>query len=275
MTTETEVTRHYTRSGLEDAIVAALRSAGKDVETLDTADLAAVDEFHLGWRPQTEAFAETLGLAPGMAVLDIGSGLGGPARLFAQYHGCTVTGLDLTPDFVATARGLTARTGLAGRVTFVQGSALAMPFEAESFDAATLIHVGMNIADKARLFVEAARVLRPGGQIGVYDVMRVADGEIPMPMPWASTPETSFVDTADTYLKLLREAGFVPDTPRDRSGFVAEVAAAAQARRAGEGDPLVGLHLVIGPTAAERVGRLRDCIAEGVLAPVEILARRG
>ena len=176
MDVETEVARHYAHSDLTGTVLAALRDAGRDLGALTTADLAPVDEFHLGWHPQTVDLAARLALPPGSRLLDIGSGIGGPARYFAEKHGCTVTGIDLTPAFVAAATELSARTGLADRTRFVEGSALDLPFEDGSFDAATLFHVGMNIADKARLFAEARRALRQGGTFAVYEVMRKGQG---------------------------------------------------------------------------------------------------
>ena len=172
MDVETEVASHYTHADLTATVLAALRGAGRDLDALTTADLAPVDEFHLGWHPQTVDFAARLAFPPGTRLLDIGAGVGGPARTFAEAHGCDVTGIDLTPAFVAAATELSARTGLAARTRFVAGSALDLPFEDASFDAATLIHVGMNIADKPRLFAEARRVLRPGATFALYEVMR-------------------------------------------------------------------------------------------------------
>jgi ubiquinone/menaquinone biosynthesis C-methylase UbiE len=272
MDIETEVARHYGQTDLTGAVLDALRRSGKDPERLAAADLAAVDEFHLGWRPATIEFAQALGLTPGMAVLDVGSGIGGPARYFAQAHGCDVTGIDLTPDFVELATELTARTGLGESARFVAGSALAMPFRDAAFDAATLIHVGMNIADKPRLFAEIRRVLRPGGRFGLFEVMRAAEGPLPMPMPWADSEATSFVETPGTYRRLLEEAGFRVRGERDRSAFVLALAESMRARIAAEGLPILGLHLVVGPTALERVGRLIECVGSGLVAPVEMVA---
>jgi SAM-dependent methyltransferase len=271
MSIEREVKNDYARPGLEEAILDALRKTGKDPERLSTADLAAIDEFHLGWHQATIEFARSLGLAPGMTVLDIGAGLGGPARYFASAHGCSVTGLDLTPDFVAAAEALTRRTGLTDRVSFVEGSALDMPFPDASFDAASLIHVGMNIEDKARLFAEARRVLRPGGRFGVYDIMRTGDGELPMPMPWASTAATSFLETPDGNRALLEAAGFRPGRARSRGAEVVELFTAMRARQAQHGTRHLGLHLVIGPDAGERIRRLVACVEKGMIAPVEII----
>src|SRR5438552_10568272 len=145
MDTEQQVARYYGRAGLEAGILDALKANGKDIDKLAPSDLSGADEFHLGWHAMTVELAKDLGLRRDMHVLDVGSGIGGPARYFAETCGSRVTGIDLTPEFVATANGLTRRCGLGERGSFRQASALALPFEAEEFDAATLIHVGMNI----------------------------------------------------------------------------------------------------------------------------------
>jgi hypothetical protein len=157
---ETHIAGHYTQGTLEQRILAALREAGKDPDRLDPDDLAPVDEFHHGGRAATAAFAPRLALRPGIGLLEIGSGIGGPARYFARHHGCRVTGIDLTEEFIAVSRALTRRLGMESQVCCEQGSALSMPFPASTFDVATLLHVGMNIAEKACLFAEVRRVLR-------------------------------------------------------------------------------------------------------------------
>jgi SAM-dependent methyltransferase len=182
MDAEQRVAQHYSREGLEQAILAALQASGKDIDKLSASDLSGADEFHLGWLPATIEFGRDLGLSSDMRVLDVGSGIGGPARYFAREHGCHVTGIDLTEELVQVANALTRRCGLSDRAAFVQGSALALPFADKSFDASSLIHVGMNIPDKAKHFSEVRRALRPGGRFGVYDIMRVADAELPYPM---------------------------------------------------------------------------------------------
>ena len=144
MESEQAVARHYAHGSLEEAILEALAAAGKDVNHLALKDLAPVDEFHVGGRLATIAFAEQFGLRPGMRLLDIGCGLGGAARYFASEHGCQVSGIDLSGEYVAVANALAARVGLGDRVTCRQGSALELPFAAGSFDAAymlSLIHI--------------------------------------------------------------------------------------------------------------------------------------
>lgn len=273
METEQQVAQHYGRTDLEQAILTALKAAGKDIEHLSTSDLVEVDEFHLGGRAQTVELARQLGLVTNMRVLDIGSGIGGPARYFAEAHRCRVTGIDLTDSFVAVATALTLRCGLSDMVDFQQGSALAMPFEAGFFDAATLIHVGMNIADKSALFAEARRVLKPGGRFCVYEVMRMRDAALPFPMPWAADSATSFVETPVTYKDLLIAAGFSVEAEQNRRDFVLERAAAMRAKLAQSGPPILGLHVVMGPAAKDRVKNVTAALEEGMIAPIEIIAR--
>lgn len=273
MKIEQQVAAHYGRKDLETTIVAVLAGSGKDPDRLSPEDLAGGDEFHLGWHPATVELARDLELTAKDHVLDIGSGIGGPARHFAQAHGCRVTGIDLTEEFVRAAEGLTRRCGLDGKVSFRQASALALPFDAATFDAATLIHVGMNIADKAGLFAQARRVLKAGGRFGIYEVMRVGEGDIPYPMPWADGSDTSFVERPDTYRELLSDSGFHIEGMKDRTEAVLDLAREMRERIAREGPPPFGLHLLMGETGPQRVGNIMSAVQGGILAPVQILAR--
>lgn len=275
MEAEQQVARHYGRSGIEQAFLDALRAAGKDPDHLSPADLSGADEFHLGGPAATATLAADLGLGPDLNLLDIGCGVGGPARHLAAAPGCRVTGIDLTAEFVEAAEGLTRRCGLSGRVSFRQGSALAMPFPDGGFDAATLLHVGMNIADKAALFAEVRRVLKPGARFGVYDVMRVGEGDLPYPMPWAAAPETSFVATPETYRRLLQEAGFTVEAEHDRSALALRLTREARERTAARGPSPLGPQLLMGPTAPQRVANVMAAVERGLIAPVEMVARAG
>ncbi|WP_342236787.1 class I SAM-dependent methyltransferase [Inquilinus sp. OTU3971] len=271
MEAEQQVARHYGRSGIEQAFLDALRAAGKDIDHLQPGDLSGADEFHLGGPAATAALAADLGLGPETHLLDIGCGIGGPARHLAAALDCRVTGIDLTAEFVEAAEALTRRCGLA--VSFRQGSALAMPFPDGAFDAATLIHVGMNIADKAALFAEVRRVLKPGARFGVYDIMRVAEGDLPYPMPWAATPETSFVEPPETYRRLLGQAGFTIEAEHDRSDLALRLGREARERAAARGPSPLGPHLLMGPTAPQRVANVMATLERGLIAPVEIIVR--
>ncbi|MEL6986186.1 MAG: methyltransferase domain-containing protein, partial [Actinomycetota bacterium] len=203
-----EVDDHYERRGLLASIDAALAEMGRDLDTITVQDLGPVDEFHVGGRPASVHLLTHLNLDPASArVLDIGCGLGGMARLLASGPAASVVGLDLTAGFVEAGRALNERVGLADRIDLRVGSALDLPFEAE-FDAAVMLHVGMNIEDKPRLFHQVARALRPGGRFALYDLMRVGGGEIEFPVPWSSGPATSHVASLEQYRAGAEAASF-------------------------------------------------------------------
>jgi ubiquinone/menaquinone biosynthesis C-methylase UbiE len=275
MPLEADVERHYAQGSLEATILAALEAAGKDIPRLTPADLAPVDEFHVGGRVATAEFAARLGLRPAMRVLDVGCGLGGALRYFAGELGCDGTGVDLTREYVAVAATLARMVGLQERTRYLQASALALPFAEASFDAVTLLHVGSNIADKPALFQEVSRVLAPGGVVGVYDLMREAPGELKFPVPWASDASTSFLNGADAYASALRAAGFQVSAPRSRREFALAFFQRLQAAeaKAGGAPPPLGLHLAMGRSAAAKVANMRDLVQRGLIAPTEIFGR--
>ena len=273
MEIEQAVAQHYAHGSLEDSILKALGAAGKDVNRLTPKDLAPVDEFHVGGRPATIAFAEQFAPQPGMRLLDIGCGLGGAARYFASEHGCRVTGIDLSAEYAAVANALAARVGLSDRVSCQQGSALGLPFANESFDGAYLFHVGMNIEDKAKLFSEVRRVLTTGGVFGIYDVMRLAAGDLHYPVPWTSSAEVSFVADAESYRSLLAAAGFEVLKERSRRDFALETFAQMKARAASGAPSPLGLHIVMGASAGQKVKNMMGDITAGLIAPTEMICR--
>jgi SAM-dependent methyltransferase len=273
MDTEQRVARHYTHGALEGAILNVLAAQGKNIEALTPSDLAGADEFHLGWHPATAELARELELASDMHVLDVGSGLGGPARHFAEAYRCRVTGIDLTEEFVRVAQSLTRRCGLDDRVRFQQGSALDMPFSDATFDAAAMIHVGMNIADKARLFRSVRRVLKPNARFAAYDVMLTGTDALPFPMPWADSPETSFVETPEAYRRLLSENEFVLESEHDRRDFSLALWRQMREHAALHGPPALGAHILMGSAAPARLGNVMTALEGGLIAPIAIIAR--
>jgi ubiquinone/menaquinone biosynthesis C-methylase UbiE len=241
------VAAHYGGGGaLAEAIAARLGQAGLALDDLKPADLASVDEFHIRGRKATLELAGRMGLRADSRVLDIGSGLGGPARTLAEAYGCHVTGLDLTQAFCDAATVMSGWVGLGDRLAFRQGDATDLPFAADRFDAAMTIHVAMNIAAKDRLYAQARRVVKPGGIFAVYDVLQGEGGEVLFPVPWAREPSISHLATPGDMASLLAGAGFeileVQDsTDRSQSWFEARAA-----RMAESGPPPVSFQVFLG-----------------------------
>lgn len=252
---------HYRASGLTERLKTALTAFGPEDQRLEPQQLAALDQFHTRGLAATADLAKLAGITADTSVLDVGSGVGGPARFLAATYGCRVTGVDLSEAFVEAARYLTERTGQRGQVSFETGNALELPFEDGRFDVVLLQHVAMNIADRARLYCEIRRVLKSGGRFATFDV--VSNGSEPhYPVPWARTPATSFLLTADATREAIEAAGFrtlawQDDTEAARAWIV-------QLRASGP-PPSPNLRVVMGPDFAQLAANLGRNLMEGRL----------
>src|SRR5947208_15525883 len=199
---------YWGRPDLERTILDALAAGGKDIDRLTIDDLAPADQFHSGGKSSTVRLARLAGLKPGTRVLDVGGGLGGPARTLAGQFGCRVTVVDLTEAYVRTGAALTARLGLADGVTHRVGDALALDVGAEPFDVLWTQNSGMNIADKARLYAGFARVLRAGGLLVIQEPMAGPVQPVVFPVMWARDARASFLRAPDAMRALIEAAGF-------------------------------------------------------------------
>lgn len=271
---EERVAAHYTTTSLLERIRQALIEMGIDPGAARPEDLKPVDEFHTAGVESTEALLDQLEIGPDTRVLDIGSGLGGTARLIAARHGASVTGVDLTPAFVETAAALSDMVGLGDKTRFEVGSALDLPVEDHSCDLALLLHVGMNVRDKRALFGEARRALAPSGTFAIFEVMRGPnDGALQFPYPWAEESAFSFVEPPDVYRGAADAAGFMPIAERDRSAFAIDYFTRVFAALAENGPPALGIHLLMRDTAPVKLQNYFAGVKAGLIAPVEMIFR--
>jgi SAM-dependent methyltransferase len=265
---------HYTRADLGEVILAALEKAGKNLNRLTPEDLAPIDQFHIRGRTATLELARAAGLDSAKYVLDVGSGVGGTSRCLAKEFGCRVTGIDLTDEYCRAATMLSARIGLAHLVDFRQGDATELPFDDQTFDVVWTEHVAMNIPDKARLYKEMHRVLKPGGTLAIYDVLAGPTGPVLFPVPWARTPDTSFLVQPNELRKLLEGAGFTvtewsDTTEAARAWFVS---LAEKIKK--EGFPPLGFHVLLGADFKAMAQNQGRNLQEGRIVLGQVVARK-
>jgi len=268
------VSKYYGAGSRLERILDALAAQGKDVEHLTAADLAPVDEFHIRGREASVEGAELAAVQADWRVLDVGSGLGGPARFLADRYGCHVTGIDLTPEFVEMATELSRRAGLQALTEFQCASATAMPFPDAAFHLAWTQHVQMNIEDKAALYGEVRRVLRPGGRFVFHDIFTGSESPIHFPVPWADEPALSFLIDPDEVRALLDRTGFEVLSWRETTAVSLQWIEAMLERRRSQGAPQLGLQLLLGETAPRKFDNLQRNLAEGRLTVVQALLER-
>jgi SAM-dependent methyltransferase len=249
-----DIAAHYERTNLADTIVAALEADGKDFSTLTIDVLQMVDEVHSRGRETTLQVVALKDFSPEYNVVDLGSGLGGPARYIAKTFVCQVTGIDLTESFVFAANRLSELLGMRDQAGFQTGSALETPYDENNFDRAITIQMQMGIADKERFYREVFRILKPGGIFVFQDIVAgPRKGPIHTPTPWASVPEQSFLYAPDALHKAIKAAGFETVIWRNSTPEMKTWQARQNLVPQPKGPrPNVGIHLVFGPTASEK-----------------------
>ena len=272
---EDAVAQHYTTGALTERVRDALQASGVDPDAATVADLKAGDEFHTGGVAATDHLFAQLAPTHATRVLDIGCGIGGTSRYVVDHYDSNVTGVDLTPEFVETAIALSDLVGLSQKMSFQVGSALDLPVPDAGFDLAVMLHVGMNIDDKAGLFSEVARALATDGTFALFDVMGGSVEEpLAFPLPWSTLPETSFVDSPDVYKNAAAAAGMELVAENDRTEFAIAFFQEVFARVAESGPAPLGIHLMMGETAPEKFQNYVANLEAGRIRPTEMIFKK-
>jgi len=266
-----KVREHYSALGLTNRIKAALATVTPETGAPTVAQLAPLDQFHTRGILATAELAHAARLDTSTRVLDLGCGIGGPARYLAATLRCKVTGIDLSPAFIDAATWLTARCGLSDRVAFQVGDALHLPFEDAAFDAVFLQHVAMNIEDRGALYAEVRRVLAPGGRFVTYDLV-LRNGDVLYPVPWARDASASFLLTESHTRTALEEAGYKTALWRDDTQVALDWFKTIIGAQPNSG-PNMGL--VMGPDFSAMTGNLARNLSENRVGVLSAVLTRG
>jgi ubiquinone/menaquinone biosynthesis C-methylase UbiE len=270
LTDSDKMLAHYDDGELMQRVGNALRQTFPSAKQLRWTDLAPLDHFHVRGLLATKELAAALHPLSSTRFLDIGSGLGGPARYLAATSHCHVVGVDLTEPFVNVAKLLTERAGLTETVEFLHGNALDLPVADAAFDMAWMQHVAMNVADRPRLYQEAHRVLKSGGKLAIYDVVAGDGRPLTYPLPWATSSSASHLLTADATRKTILQAGFRENSGIDTTdasiAWFAEQQATKPANRAASD---FNLQIVMGQAFGTMSANLAQHLRDGRLRTVQ------
>ncbi len=263
---KSEVVKHYSRSDLFETIIQKLRDSGIEKDKITQKDISAVDEFHIRGADATHELITESGINKDSKILDVGCGIGGPARVIAFETGCKVTGIDLTEDFIRTAKLLSELVGLDDRTEFICADATKLPFNDETFDIVWTQHAQMNIKEKDKLYSEIFRVLKKGGKFIYYDIFSTGNDPLFYPLPWAEKINISHLITVHEYDELLKKTGFKGIQKTDKTEKSINFFRDTFDKLVKEGPPKVGLNLLMKETAVEKLKNLLRNLKENKAA---------
>ncbi len=259
-----QIETHYFKAGLFEDIISRLKEQGNDINSVSRANIAGVDEFHVRGAAVSREIARSIDMT-GRKVLDVGCGLGGPCRMLADEFGCITTGIDLSEEYIRTARKLSELVGLDHKTTFVQGDATALPFEDGAFDVVWTQHVQMNIPNKKTFYAEINRVLKTGGHFIYYDIFRKGDEQVTYPMPWASHADCSFLFETEEMDEILGELEFTRKQSTDQTRAGIDFFEALILKLADFGPPKIGLNVLMGKSTRPKLTNLLAHLKKGTL----------
>ncbi len=263
---------HYSAEDIESRILSGIRAAGLDPkQRLTPQDLASLDHFHTGGLGASRALLELAEIGSDENVLDIGAGLAGCARFLAAETDCSVECVEMSDDYCVGARLLNQLTGLEEKVFIKQGSALDLDYPDASFDVVWMQNVGMNIEDKAKLYQEIARVLKPGGRFAFQEVVAGQADTTYYPLPWASDPSQNFLISAEHLFVILNDYGLVEEN------FV-DISDAQPTQNNANSTPADAGQLGLGvfvDNLGEKAGNARRSLDEGQIRYIRAIFRNG
>ena len=257
----THINKQYHLPDLFGNICTRLEQQGIDLKKVSRHDLSGVDEFHVRGAQVSNELVNEIYLK-NAKVLDVGCGLGGPARMLADRFNCRVTGIDLCKEYISTAQQLSELVGLSEQTTFVYGNALELPFADGSFDIVWTQHVQMNITDKARFYSEIKRALTEEGVLVYYDIFKKNGGNVQYPVPWADTVTVSFLETVRFVDALLNELGFVKSQTSDQTLKAGQFLTGLFEKVENNGMPVLGLNVLMGKSTRKKLGNVLKGIEE-------------
>jgi cyclopropane fatty-acyl-phospholipid synthase-like methyltransferase len=186
-----------------------LEALGKTEDNLTVEDLTPFDQFHPLSTTALDEAVKQLGISSSNHILDIGAGVGGPARYLAHGYGCSVTGIELYPQMCSAAIDWTQKTGLLKQVKMIEGDITTINLNAQVFDYWLSIGVFLHIPNRSTLFSKCFSLLKPGGKGYIEDFFQRQPLTVEDQTQLSETIACDYLPTRQQYLLDLEMAGFV------------------------------------------------------------------
>ena len=263
---------YYSPSDLYNKILEGLGKLGLDPSKVTLDDLQPVDEFHIRGDAATKELIALAEFTPDMHILDVGCGIGGSTRRLSHETGCRVTGIDLSDEYIDTAKRLTELLGMQDRVDFVATSALDLPFEDDSFDGIWSLQMNMNVEDKLAWLQETWRVLKPGKRAVLYEVCGGREGPLHFPVPWAQQSAMSFLVPPESFRQLVKGAGFEIAVWNDKTDLAQQAFSKAKKPEGKPNLPILGVYMLVGEDIGTKAYNLHRNLDEGRVSLIETVA---
>lgn len=258
------IENHYLKERLYEDIVNRLKEQNIALDNVKRSDIAGTDEFHVRGASVSKELADSISLN-GLNVLDVGCGLGGPCRMLAEEYNCQTTGIDLSNEYIRTATKLSELVNLNNKTNFIQGDATKLPFEDKTFDVVWTQHVQMNVPNKRKFYSEINRVLKTGGYLLFYDILKKGTEEVKYPMPWASITDHSFLINVEDMNAFFKEFGLTKEQSSNQTQAGIEFFDELIANLKELGPPKMGLNVLMGETTKPKLMNLLTHLKKGDL----------
>ena len=274
MVDSSDVENFWTRGDIHSRIHKAMSEAGLNDKKLEIEDLFPIDQYHARGIAATVDLGKRMPIQENQKIIDIGCGLGGPARYFAKQFQCFITGIDITSSFVEIGNRFNKLTSMSNSVSLQVGNGEALNFENETFDGGYSQHVTMNIKNRKKFFLEAYRVLKKGTFFAFSEHGLGPERNPIFPLPWADTSEMSFLLSPESTISLLKEIGFydiqiIETSEKYILGYEKMISTKPEKE-----ESILGIHVIGGTTMKQRSINSMKSIKEKRTLPFEIVCKK-